>query len=397
MIFEFFFFQNGGLQPLFARRIDSFTDKNGDDLELVYTDYTLISIADEGFERVNFEFASTDNNPYYDNAFFMWFDGDDDMPLVFMLFNEKQIHMIHPDLGVRITPENADAIGFRGKELLGSSRGYIWSRTIPLLKECMVTGYGPDTFAYIFPQNDYLAKYYAYQEGFYIAVDKPHNLYLQIFFNNGLIALIAFLAICVFYLVDCFRLYALKKKYRIEQIYGISIMLAVVGYLAAGMFNDSVVAVAPVFWILLGVGAALNTINRRMDKNIAVDHDGVVVKDNTANKQKSKKQIKADEELNNRAEQLAKSLAEKRSPSTAVADISNGSEKVAPEELQRLGGTLNSDQQMMEMIEKSAKRGGGGVLTQEQRQELSKIIMQLRDEREASERKEKDNDNDTQV
>ena len=66
--------------------------------------------------------------------------------------------------------------------------------------------------------------------------------------------------------MDCFRLYALKKRYRSEQCFGISVMLAVIGYLAAAMFNASVVSVAPVFWILLGTGAALNTINRRTDK-----------------------------------------------------------------------------------------------------------------------------------
>ena len=54
---------------------------------------------------------------------------------------------------------------------------------------------------------------------------------------------------------------------------GISVMLGIVGYLAAGMFNDSVVSVAPIFWILLGVGAALNTINRRADRNVKVNDD----------------------------------------------------------------------------------------------------------------------------
>ena len=73
--------------------------------------------------------------------------------------------------------------------------------------------------------------------------------------------------------MDCFRLYALRREYRTEQAMGISVMLGIVGYLAAGMFNDSVVSVAPVFWILLGVGAALNTINRRADRSVAVDED----------------------------------------------------------------------------------------------------------------------------
>ena len=61
---------------------------------------------------------------------------------------------------------------------------------------------------------------------------------------------------------------------------GAAVMLGIIGYLAAGLFNDSVVHVAPVFWILLGTGVALNTINRRADRNIAVDEDYVPVADN---------------------------------------------------------------------------------------------------------------------
>ncbi len=242
-----------------------FTDSDGNELPTAATEYG-VTIADEDFPGLNFEFVATNDELEYSDGIFVWFNDNDDMPLLFRLFKNNQIHMIDLEMGRRVDPINAEAIGFEGKEHLGSSRGYIWSRTIPLLGECLVTGYGPDTFAFVFPQNDYLAKYAAYNEGFYIIVDKPHNMYIQIFMSSGLIALIAFLAICVFYLVDCFRLYALKKTYRSEQCFGISVMLAIVGYLAAGVFNDSVVSVAPVFWILLGTGAALNTINRRMDK-----------------------------------------------------------------------------------------------------------------------------------
>lgn len=235
--------------------------------------YINISDDDDDFEDIVLRIYSTYGNPIVGDTVYMYFGDNESTWMEFRLFNDKQLHLVNHLTGERKEFRNADAIGFEGKELLGSSRGYIWSRTIPMLSDCLITGYGPDTFAYVFPQNDALAKYYAYAEGFNITVDKPHNLYLQIFVSNGLIALIAFLAICIFYLVDCFRLYALKKEYRIEQIYGISVMLAVVGYLAAGIFNDSVVSVAPVFWILLGVGAALNTINRRMDKNESTDVD----------------------------------------------------------------------------------------------------------------------------
>ncbi|MBQ4165351.1 MAG: O-antigen ligase family protein [Oscillospiraceae bacterium] len=242
-----------------------FTDAAGEVLPTEETDKG-ITIADEDFSGLNFELISSDEELGYSDFVGVWFNDNTESALSFYLFKEDDLHMINLETGRRDYPVNADSIGFEGKEKLGSSRGYIWSRTLPLLSKCFITGYGPDTFPFVFPQNDYLAKYYAYSEGFDITVDKPHNLYLQIFFSSGLIALIAFLAICVFYLVDCFRLYALKKTYRSEQCFGISVMLAIVGYLAAGMFNDSVVSVAPVFWILLGTGAALNTINRRMDK-----------------------------------------------------------------------------------------------------------------------------------
>lgn len=251
-----------------------FKDNSGKVLESVSVG--AVALDDEDFNGLNLEIYASDGNPDYGDVMHMWFGKDSSHKLEFYLFNNKQIHLVHQKTHDKVDAVNAEAVGFYGKEKLGSSRGYIWSRTIPLLDECLLIGYGPDTFPYVFPQNDYLAKYYSYNEGFHITVDKPHNLYLQIFVSNGLVALIAFLAICGLYIVDCFRLYALKKQYRIEQIYGISVMLAIIGYLAAGMFNDSVVSVAPVFWILLGTGAALNTINRRMDRNEVVDVDEIV-------------------------------------------------------------------------------------------------------------------------
>jgi hypothetical protein len=250
-----------------------FFDKNGDVVEMTSLGNDMYTSSEERFKDIYLEFFYGEDNSVSGSIMYLRFDPNSSSALAFYLYGMKNIHMVDLHIGDRINPVNAEHIGFEGKELVGSSRGYIWSRTIPLLKNCLVTGYGADTFVYDFPQTDFLAKYYSYSEGFNITVDKPHNLYLQIFVSNGLIALIAFLGICLFYLIDSLRLYALKKEYRIEQIYGISVMLAIVGYLAAGMFNDSVVSVAPVFWILLGTGCALNTINRRMDKNIPTDDE----------------------------------------------------------------------------------------------------------------------------
>lgn len=251
-----------------------FTEYTDDIVDLFYTERMYFK--NDIMNDVSLLLTADENGSIYDRDLVCLNFYRDFTNSLYFKYTGTAIKMVHPNTMTAFAPVNAEHIGFEGKEELGSSRGYIWSRTLPLLGNCLFTGYGPDTFTYNFPQNDVLAKYYSYEQfdqGFYVTVDKPHNLYLQIFYSSGLIALLAFLGIVVFYLVDCFRLYALRREYRTEQAMGISVMLGIVGYLAAGMFNDSVVSVAPVFWILLGVGAALNTINRRADRRVAVDED----------------------------------------------------------------------------------------------------------------------------
>ena len=163
--------------------------------------------------------------------------------------------------------------GFKGNEKIGSSRGYIWSRSLPMVPQHLFLGTGPDTFVLYFPQNDLLGKYWAYGTTNTV-VDKPHNLYLQILLNDGGIALLAFLTIMILYVIDSIRLYALKSEYRKNQIFGMAICFGIIGYLFAGLFNDSVVSVAPVFWILLGVGIAVNYKNRK-DRSIKINSEKV--------------------------------------------------------------------------------------------------------------------------
>ena len=163
----------------------------------------------------------------------------------------------------RIPYEEAPSIGFKGKETLGSARGYIWSRSLPIMLDHLIVGTGPDTFFTEFPQGDYLAKLYAYS-GETPIVDKPHNLYLQIGIQHGGIALIAFLIFIGAYLVNSFRLYAFRNSYSVQEAIGVAILLSIIGYLGAGIFNDSVVSVAPIFWTLLGIGIASNLLNTRV-------------------------------------------------------------------------------------------------------------------------------------
>lgn len=187
--------------------------------------------------------------------------------LILNLSNPSEIRFYTPKF-YEFTPKDAPYIGFEGKEKIGSARGYIWSRSLPLLKDTIIAGYGPDTYMLHFPQGDILAKWYAYGTP-NMTVDKPHNWYLQVAINQGLVALAALLVLLLLYVIDSILLYAFRKEYSETEVFAIGLFLAVIGYMGAGFFNDSVVSVAPVFWCLLGLGFGANSWVRRLRKEEA--------------------------------------------------------------------------------------------------------------------------------
>lgn len=157
--------------------------------------------------------------------------------------------------------ESIDRIKFLdGKEEKGTGRAYIWSRTIPLLKNSLIIGSGPDTFSLKFPQNDRAGKFITWGDP-NIVVDKPHNMYLQIAVNTGVVSLIAFLLLIGYYVFESMRIYIKSDFSTYKSRVGLGVMLAVIGYCGAALFNDSLVSVAPVFWALLGTGIGINRMN----------------------------------------------------------------------------------------------------------------------------------------
>jgi O-antigen ligase len=154
--------------------------------------------------------------------------------------------------------------GFEGKERIGSGRGYIWSRSLPLLKNTIILGYGPDTFGAYFPQYDLQGKL-RFLNDMWRLVDKPHNMYLQVAINTGIISLMALLIAFGMYIVDGAKLYLNNDYSEMYSVVGLGIFVAILGYLVAGFFNDSIVSIAPVFWILLGLGTSINIKLRGQD------------------------------------------------------------------------------------------------------------------------------------
>lgn len=150
----------------------------------------------------------------------------------------------------------ADSALFTGYEPIATGRGYIWSRTIPLLKNNLLLGSGADTFVTQFPQQDYV---YLHNAGFSGQVlTKPHSLFLQIGVQSGVLSLIAFLGFYITYFISSINLY---RKGKFDNIYyqtGVSIFIGSISYMISGITNDSTITVAPVFWVLIGVGLACN-------------------------------------------------------------------------------------------------------------------------------------------
>jgi len=169
------------------------------------------------------------------------------------------------DFNKLVSLGDVDFVGNDENLFLGTGRVYIWSRTLPLLKNTVFLGHGPDTFMLYFPQGDYVGRYNGSWD-FRAIFDKPHNMYLNIAFSTGILSLAAFLVLIILYLSQSFKIYrrwreeSFKDPVGVVYVTGRGIAVGVCGFLAAGMFYDGVTSVMPLFWGLLGLGTVCNVL-----------------------------------------------------------------------------------------------------------------------------------------
>jgi hypothetical protein len=154
------------------------------------------------------------------------------------------------------------SIGWENNPGFGSGRGYIWSRTIPMMKDTLVVGHGADTYCIYFPQNDYVGKYNSgtFTTVLGIIVDKPHNMYFDAIIGTGGVSMLALLVLWGIYLVQSFLIYKKEIFESFISYVGVGIFLGVSGFLVSGLVNDSSVSVMPMFYGLLGTGISINRI-----------------------------------------------------------------------------------------------------------------------------------------
>ena len=126
----------------------------------------------------------------------------------------------------------------------GTSRIYVWTFTLKKVPKYLWTGIGIDCFKYI--NNGKPIPYW-------LVYDKCHNEYLQILITMGIFSLISYLGLYYTVVKE-----GIKNSIKNKELY---LILPVIGYLVQAFFNISVIEVAPLFYIILGLN-----INRYKNK-----------------------------------------------------------------------------------------------------------------------------------
>lgn len=245
----------------FAFQLDAWpevqvSDAEGNEIELeATTEAGNFQISDSRFSMCSITTLQDTSG----NKGFMINTGDRDW--LFVIEEDRIIYL--NDVRKPMELIAAKAIGWENNLDFGSGRGYIWSRSLPLIKDTFFIGHGADTFCLYFPHNDYVGKYNAGWPNPHLIVDKPHNMYIHMAVGTGLISVLAFLAILLLYAVQSVRIFWRRKMDGFLDFAGVGIFLGIVGFAVTGFVDDSTVSVMPMFYGLLGTGIAINIMLRR--------------------------------------------------------------------------------------------------------------------------------------
>lgn len=214
-------------------------------------------INDPRFNQITIRIAQDSNSNHY---FVVGTDGNE---WPFMLTSDGPKYL--NGVGKLVDLHKVSSVGWKDNLAFGSGRGYIWSRSIPMMKDTLIIGHGADTYCIYFPQEDYAGKY---NSGTFttvkdIVIDKPHDMYLGMIIGTGGISMLALLALWGIYLIQSLMLYIKASYDRFITFTGSGIFLGICGFLVSAFVNDSSVSVMPMFYGLLGTGIAINSMLKR--------------------------------------------------------------------------------------------------------------------------------------
>lgn len=220
-------------------------------------DYYYYTINDERFSTITLTPAIITNDP---TTYGFMATIDDKNWYFTNELSDDGTYYYYNDLGKisKLTADtpSADFAPLQDKSSLANGRGYIWNKTITLLKDYLFVGSGADTFALVYPNGDFVDKYNNGYDN--MIISKPHCLYLQIAVQSGVLSLICFLVFYIWYFISSLRLYFKQRIDNPLVAAGFGILLGTLGYMISALANDSTITVAPVYWGLLGIGIGIN-------------------------------------------------------------------------------------------------------------------------------------------
>lgn len=123
------------------------------------------------------------------------------------------------------------------KDNYGTNRMFIYKSTIKIVPKYLLHGAGIDNFAHAFNGGALRDSRWLY--------DKAHCEYLQILVCEGIFCLITYLLLYALIVIK-----GIKHSFKEKTLY---LILPIIGYLAQATFNISVIEVAPLFYIALGL------------------------------------------------------------------------------------------------------------------------------------------------
>jgi len=134
----------------------------------------------------------------------------------------------------------------------GNGRLKIWENTIEVIKDNPVVGVGFDNFEFAYPNPKIptgIVMVTTNEEAktpvtSYYIVDNAHNVYLHTATSTGLLGLIPYLLLCLFVFIK-----GLKFKNKL----GILLLSGFVAYSIQAFANISVIQVAPIYYIIMGL------------------------------------------------------------------------------------------------------------------------------------------------
>lgn len=166
----------------------------------------------------------------YNDKFVSHYTIKGDIENTFSMFSVKE-----NSSGEQITTEN-----------YGSGRLTIWKNGLKIVPRYFWIGSGLDTFGWVYPD-----------QGIDVFYDKAHNEYLQLLVTSGVYTLVIYLLLLSSLFID-----GIKSNNKLVWL----LLAGIVGYALQAFLNISVVSVAPIFYMIMGMLAGLINIYKMKEK-----------------------------------------------------------------------------------------------------------------------------------